>query len=80
VLPFSVGMHPATVSPFAVLAFPGSDHKDLVYVESHLGGHLEKEQVRKGPLRCNRKGPTSSDLTPSPVKENDNEIPYRVPL
>lgn len=44
VLPFSVGMHPATVSPFGVLAFPGSDDNDLVYVEGHLGDlYLEKE-------------------------------------
>jgi transcriptional regulator with XRE-family HTH domain len=44
VLPFSIGMHPATVSPFGVLAFPSSDDNDLVYVEGHLGDlYLEKE-------------------------------------
>lgn len=44
VLPFSVGMHPATSGPFGVLAFPGSDDNDLVYVEGHLGDvYLEKE-------------------------------------
>lgn len=45
VLPFSVGMHQATVGPFVVLAFPDSDDNDLVYVEGYLGDiYLEKER------------------------------------
>ncbi len=45
VVPFNVGAHPATVGPFGVLAFPGSDDNDLVYVEGHLGDiYLEKER------------------------------------
>lgn len=45
VLPFRVGAHPATGGPFVVLAFPGSDDTDLVYVEGHLGdAYFEKER------------------------------------
>lgn len=44
VLPFSVGAHRSVNGSFTVLAFPGSDDNDLVYVEGHLGDlYLERE-------------------------------------
>lgn len=45
VIPFGVGVHPATRGPFVVLAFPESEDNDLVYVEGYLGDiYLEKER------------------------------------
>jgi hypothetical protein len=38
-------VHPATLGPFGVLAFPHSDDDDLVYVEGYSGDlYLEKER------------------------------------
>lgn len=44
VLPFRVGAHLAVAGSFSVLAFPGSDDNDLVYIEGHVGElYLERE-------------------------------------
>jgi transcriptional regulator with XRE-family HTH domain len=47
VLPWTAGAHPALKGSFTVLGFDGTDHQDVAYLETRLGGrHIwEEDQV-----------------------------------